>query len=495
MASIRGGSMPIGQRAAWLYHESGVASLYETGRDAWLVIMARTCRMFAFGAVSLIMALFFAELEFSDLQIGVFMTLTLTGDVILGLVVTLMADGLGRRRVLFAGGLLMAISGLVFSYFESFWVLLPAAVVGVVSATGSDFGPFRAIEESMLSHLTSPKTRADVLSWYVTSSSLGAAAGTEVAGRFNEALRSREGWDVKGTYHATFWVYIVMGLLNMVLALSMSARCEAAREPVEATGEAAQGLLDEDQATDEDDGHAVPPAAKKNEQIKSRFSQVSSATRIVMYRVWFLLAIDSLADGMCSNTLTNYYLDRKFHLAKSTLGDIMSTAHVLATVSAVFAGPLARHIGLVNTMVFTHLPSSIAVLLFPAPQSLALTVIFLFLRYGLNNMDQAPRTAFIAAVVRPEERTAVMGITTTVRTLASTLGPSITGALAGSENFWVAFVVGGALRVLYDLGLWVMCINMRLHAHEPNAPQPIPLRDSAEEAPVDTGTPQRDEHS
>ncbi|KAH8178536.1 major facilitator superfamily protein [Sarocladium implicatum] len=460
---------------ARLYHESGIRSVSQTGLDAVLVILARTCRMFAFGAASLIMALFFAELDFTDVQIGMFMTLTLVGDVALSFIMSLMADGLGRRRVLLAGGLLMTMSGVVFALFENFWILLLAAVIGVISASGSDFGPFRAIEESTLSHLTNPKTRSDVLSWYVTVSSLGSAAGTELSGRIVETLRNLDGWDILRAYHALFWVYVIMGLLNVVLAASMSSRCElndsTAKEEQEATGESAQGLLDPSQDADDDDDDVSRPVSKQKqspsaESKKSRFSQISAATRSVMYRLWFLLTVDSLADGMVSYTLTNYYLDRKFHLSKSRLGDIMSICYILGAVSTVFAGPLARHLGLVNTMVFTHVPSSLAVLLFPAPSGLVLTIILLFVRTGLNNMDQAPRTAFIAAVVRPEERTAVMGITSTLRTMAATIGPTLTGALAQSDKFWVAFVIGGALRLAYDFGLWAMFINMKLYEHE-----------------------------
>lgn len=449
---------------AWLYAVSGLASLHTTGRDALLIILSRTARMFAFGAISLTMALFFAELGFSDLRIGLFMSLTLLGDVALGLLVTLTADSLGRRRVILGGGLLMALSGLVFSYFESFWVLLPAAVVGVVSAGGADFGPFRAIEESMLAHITVQETRAHVLSWYVTCSSLGSAAGTEIAGRFLEALRHKEGWDMLRVYHAGFLVYVVMGGLNMVFALLLSKRCEIKQEEErEDLDEAAERLLDE---TDGDVSPTNPEPAVQTPaeppSRKSRFSRISAPTRSVMYRLWFLLIIDSLADGMVSKTLTTYYLDRKFALTKARLGDIMSAALILATVSTVFAGPLAHYIGLLNTMVFTHLPSSAAVLLFPFPSSLWVTVGLLFVRWGLNNMDQAPRAAFISAIVRDEERTAVLGITSALRTLAMTLGPSFTGGLAQGGRFWVAFVVGGSLRIVYDLGLWAMFVNVRL---------------------------------
>ena len=176
----------------WLSQEFGLSSLHSTGRDAYLIILSRCTRMLAYGTNSLILALFFSALNFSDEYIGLFMTLTLLGDVLLSLGLTLVADRVGRRRVLFSGSILMVLSGATFALFENFWILLFAAVVGVISATGSDFGPFRAIEESTLSHLTNPKTRSDVLAWYVTTASLGSAIGTELSGRIVDVLQRRD---------------------------------------------------------------------------------------------------------------------------------------------------------------------------------------------------------------------------------------------------------------------------------------------------------------
>ncbi|KAI5919600.1 major facilitator superfamily domain-containing protein [Camillea tinctor] len=460
----------------WIYDEFGIASVYNTGRDAWLIIFSRACRMFAYGAAALIIALFFAALEFSDYYIGLFMTLTLIGDVLLSLGLTLVADRVGRRRVLLAGATLMIISGAVFTYFENFWILLLAAVVGVISATGSDFGPFRAIEESTLSHLTTPKTRSDVLSWYVGISILGSAAGTEASGRIVEFLRNRDGWELVDAYHGIFYLYIIMGLLNVLSVLLMSKKCELLNE--KAKIEESEMLLDETRESDEitdrtsdERSNVSRPATSLNPPItekKSRLAQISAPTRSIMYGLWFLLAVDSLADGMVSFSLTNYYLDRKFHVSKSFLGDIASTSYFFSFLSTILASPLARKIGLIKTMVFTHLPSSTAVVLFPLPNSISLTVVLLFVRMALNNMDQAPRAAFIAAVVKPEERTAVNGITSTLRTLAATIGPSVTGILAGNDRFWIAYVVAGSLRIAYDLGLFVMFVNMKLHTHEPD---------------------------
>lgn len=453
----------------YAYQESGLASLWTTGRDAWLIIFSRCCRMFAYGASSLILALFFNELKVSDSRIGLFLTLTLVGDVILSLVISLIADRVGRRRTLLFGAALMVLAGVTFWLSENYWILLPAAVVGVLSATGGDTGPFRAIEESTMSELTVPETRSDVLSWYITTAALGSASGTAAAGRMVQWLQAKDGWTLLDAYHVCFGVYALMGVLAFLGAFALSPKCElkqTVQPEEEDAGEAAEGLLHEED-------HELGPVSQSHKLTKepkpkaSKIAQISKETRNIMYALWFLLMVDSLADGMVSMSLTTYYMDEKFHLPKSTLGDVLSASYFLAACSTIFAGPLARHIGLVNTMVFTHIPSSLAVLLFPLPQNKFLTFALLLLRVGLNNMDQAPRAALIAAVVKPEERTAVMGITSTLRTLANVTGPSFTGLLADSDRFWIAFVFGGALRLAYDIGLFVMFINVQLYKHEP----------------------------
>ncbi|KAI9054765.1 hypothetical protein LZ554_001914 [Drepanopeziza brunnea f. sp. 'monogermtubi'] len=461
--------MAVLDSCRWLYRELGLHSLYEAGRDSWLIIGARCCRMIAFGTVGLILALFFSELGFSDGYIGLFMTLTLLGDVLLSVLLTAVADRLGRRRVLLGGSVMMLASGAVFAYFENYWVLLLGAVVGVISATGGDFGPFRAIEESILSTLTGPKSRADVLSWYVTVATLGQSVGTEASGRVVHYLQHLDGWTLIRAYHALFWVYAGVGVLNMIFMALLSDRCEAPKTEEEKATEEAEVLLDDADGSSQDEEER-DDAARTDQttarEKQSLFARISPETRGTMYKLWFLLVADSLADGMTPYTLTTYYMDQKFHMKKSTLGDITSISYFLSFVSTIFASPLCRRLGLVNTMVFTHLPSSAAVLLFPLPSSLAMTVILLIIRTGLNNMDQAPRAAFIAAVVKPEERTAIMGITSMLRTLASAAGPTVTGLLAGQHRFWIAFVAAGALRIAYDLGLFAMFVNMELYQHE-----------------------------
>jgi hypothetical protein len=280
-----------------------------------------------------------------------------------------------------------------------------------------------------------------------------------LSGRLVDVLQRRDGWTDVDAYHAVFWVYSGMGLFNMFLTLLLSSKCEVKKE-IET--EESEILLDEMNAEE----NAPPTQAPQKPKKQSYFAQISPGTRSTMYKLWFLLIVDSLADGMVGYSLTVFYMDQKFHPRKSTLGDITSISYILSACSTVFAAPLARRLGLVNTMVFTHIPSSAAVLMFPFPSGIHLTVAFFYLRTSLNNMDQAPRTALIAAVTKPEERTAIMGITAMVRTLAATAGPTVTGFLADSDKFWIAFVLAGALRLCYDLGLWAAFVNMKLYQHE-----------------------------
>lgn len=339
------------------------------------------------------------------------------------------------------------------------------------------------LSRSIISQLTTPSTRSDVLAWYVTLSAWGSSIGSEASGRIIEHLQHKDGWTIKDAYHSLFWVYAVMGLVNAVIVLCLGKECEAdALQKKENYQQVAQEEGEDESLESTERPDEVSPVepspqptsparpTSKFHSFRSRLASwtghISGSTLSIVWKLWALLALDSLADGMVPYSLTTYYMDTKFHPRKSTLGDVVSVSYFLQAVGGLFAGPMAKKIGLVNTMVFTHIPSSAAVLLFPLPNAFWITVILLFVRSGLNNMDQAPRTALIAAIVKPEERTAVMGITGMFRTLAATTGPMVTGFLAGSDRFWVAFVAGGAFRLTYDVGLWVLFVNIKLHQHE-----------------------------
>ncbi|KAK4997376.1 hypothetical protein LTR66_003200 [Elasticomyces elasticus] len=447
-------------------NELGITTLLASGRDTYLLLLTRSIRMFAYGSSTLILALYFSALGHSDTKIGLFMTLTLIGDVLISLALTFIADALGRRRILILGALLMSLSGAIFASVENYWILMFAAVVGVISPSGNEIGPFRAVEESTLAQLSEPKTRSDIFAWYVVVGTLGTAGGSLGCGWMVQRLQS-DGWTAVSAYRAIFWIYTIIGFLKAGLTLLLSPACEAqpAPKPIEeeTQGEEAEAFLS-------NTGTPAPAKAPPPKKGKNALSQISPASRLILLKLCGLFFFDSLASGMVPFSLIAFYMDRKFGMASGTLGTVMSSAQFVSSIGNIFASSIAKRIGLVKTMVFTHLPSAIFLSLLPAPQVLWLTIVFLVARASLASMDQAPRSAFLSAIVKAEERTAVMGIVNTVKTLSQSSGPLITGVLAGKGRFWIAFVVAGGLKAGYDLGMLTMFVNLRIEGEEHRKP-------------------------
>ncbi|QDS76873.1 hypothetical protein FKW77_003612 [Venturia effusa] len=494
----------------YLYRLTGLSSVVATGWDAWLIILTRTSRMFAYGFNALIMALFFEEMGYADDLMGLFFTLTLLGDVLLSLLLTLVADGLGRRKVLFGGSALMVLSGAAFALSENYWVLLFAAVVGVISPSGGEIGPFRAIEESTLSHLTVPDTRAEVLTWYIVTATVGTSAGLVFCGNLVDRLQEK-GWTAKEAYHTLFWIYSACGVANMLLTLFLSSKCEAeshssnqeqkyksvpqaepssSRSPsprTHARTPSSTPLMDSDGRPSPPPAapaiHSKPPPAPKPKSggIASKFAQISPESRPILYKLTAIMSLDSLSSGMSAQSLLSLYITRRFSIPKGYLGSILSVSSFIAAFMNIWSGAIAKRIGLIKTMVFTHLPSAIFLALLPVPRKLWGTVALLFARSCLSSLDQAPRTAFIAAVVKPGERTAVMGIVNVLKILAQSGGPSVTGLLAGHRLFWLAFVLAGSFKVCYDIGLLTLFVGTKLHKYEGNQENAQPARDEEEE--------------
>lgn len=451
--------------------ELGLLTITGAPRDVLLIFTTRFLRMAAYGSASLILALFFSSLGIPEARIGLFMTLTLLGDVALSLALTLVADAAGRRRILLLGCFGMILAGAVFAVSSNYWVLLVAAVMGVISVSGNEIGPFRAVEESVLAGLVGEDGRSDVFAWYVVVGTLGSAAGLLGAGQLVEGLK-KGGWTELQAYRAVFCLYGAVGVVKGVVTMLLSTRCEVdggathAYQPVGAKQNGPTVATDDT----EEDGDEEPAQSNSNarplpqQKPKMGFAQLSNKTRFTLLRLCALFAIDSLASGMVPYSLINFYLDRKFHMPKSSLGDIMSVVWVMASIGNVFASAISKRIGLVKTMVFTHLPSAIFLALLPSANVVWLTVVLLVARGVLASMDQAPRSAFLSKVVAAEERTAVMGIVNVVKTLSQSGGPTVTGILAGNDRFWIAFVVAGSMKASYDLGLLTFFLKVEKQA-------------------------------
>ena len=454
--SLHPSNMPDNRHRSMLARvadELGFITLLHARSDVFLLLCTRFIRMLAYGASSLVLALYLAELGHSDVMIGVFMTLTLAGDVLLSLCLTFVADRAGRRRILMLGGLLMTSSGVIFALCSNYWILLMAAVVGVISSSGNEIGPFRAVEESTLAHLIEPPRRSDIFAFYVVVGTLGGAAGSIIGGWTTQAL-SQSGSDKINAYSSMFWLYAAIGLFKVILTLCLSAECEVHQTPEQ---DDRRPLLGEQNSTLRP---SSPSKSKKTTNMSK--SRLSKETALLLLRLCTLFFFDSLGSGMMPNSLIAYFIWRKFGLLQGKLGNIIAMAQFVSSIGNLFASTLSKRIGPVKTMVCTHLPSAVFLAMIPLPASLLLTVVLIVARSSLSSMDQAPRSVFLSAIVKSHERTAVMGIVNTSKTLSQSLGPVITGLLADHGDFWIAFIVAGSVKILYDIGFLAMFLNAKL---------------------------------
>jgi MFS family permease len=313
--------------AQWLGRELGLATMRHAGRDVYIIILARYIRLFAYGSVALILALFFQEQGFSDEQIGLFMSLTLLGDVVISLLLTLVADTLGRRRTLLLGAMSMAISGAVFATTSNYVALLLAAIIGVISPSGNEIGPFRAVEESTLAHLVAEDKRSDVYTWYVVLAVLGTSTGLAVGGVAVDNLQALDGWSDLDAYRAIFWIYTGVGCIKALMTLFLSQRCEHSdwndqRDKSAASAETEPLLSGNESENENTATREVAP--KKPKKFWHSLSKISRSSRVVLIKLCSLFFLDSLGSGMVPFSLINYYMERKFDLPKGKLGGIMS---------------------------------------------------------------------------------------------------------------------------------------------------------------------------
>lgn len=431
--------------------EIGLASLYRSTLDTKLLIIQRFVRLFAYGASTIILVPYLSVLGFSDTRIGLFMTLTLVGDVVISFLLTLITDGIGRRWMLALGAILMAASGVIFGLVGNYWVLLIAAIVGIISPSGNEIGPFRAIEESTLAHLSSASVRPDIFAWYSLFGSAGAAFGMMTCGWIVTALHSSSRWSKVRAYQVIFLAYGAIGLVKLALALCLSPKCEADR-PVPAPPS-----RDSEQAPLLANPEAPPPQQKKTR--RSLLPHISKESRSIFVKLVLLFSLDSFASGLAPLTWTTTFFGRKFGLKEGYLGSLFFTTSIIAALSVLVAASLARRIGNVKTMVFTHLPSAVCLALLGLPSQLPLAMALLIFRACTQTMDVAPRSAFLAAVILPHERTAIMGSINVFKTAAQSIGPAITGLLVGRNLFWVAFLMAGSLKAVYDISILAVFVN------------------------------------
>ncbi|KAL6893345.1 major facilitator superfamily domain-containing protein [Trichoderma evansii] len=457
--------------------ELGLVSLFHSPLDVKLLCLQRFVRLFAYGGSTLVLVPYLQALGISKTNIGLFMTLTLVGDVCISFILTIVADGLGRKTILSMGALMVVGSGITFAICQNYWILLAAAIFGVISPSGNEIGPFRAIEESVVAHLTEPASRSDVYAWYSLLGQAGVACGLMTCGWVIQYVSTVLQWEHVDAYRLVFLGYAAVGLVKLTLTLLLSTAVEADGKASTSKKTAISNEIGRTETSPLLDSANANGSLQTTEEQKSRgrFSSllpdISREGYTMMTSLCIFFAIDSLASGIISMSWVTYFFRWRYSIKEGELGSIFFVTSLTSACSMLVASSLAKRFGNIKTMVFTHLPSSIFLSLIPAFPDVRLSLLFLWLRSSTASMDVAPRAAFLAAVIQPNERTAIMGVINVCKTVGASLGPFLTGTLADHGFFWVAFVTAGCLKVGYDLGILAVFTNHERHAAERENPR------------------------
>jgi MFS family permease len=388
--------------------------------DGYLLFGTRVIRMFAYGFLSVVLVLYLAQLGLSEGLIGLLLSLTLIGDAAISLWMTTTADRIGRRRILMAGASLMLFAGVLFAVTDKLAVLVIAAIIGVISPSGYEVGPFLPVEQAALSQIIPDTARTQVFAWYNLVGSFATAAGALCGGVLTEALRQAGLIPLNG-YRTVLILYGVMGVILAALFKQLSPQVEAVPS----------------------DGPQTP----------THFG-LHRSRRIVL-RLSTLFGLDAFAGGLVVQSLVAYWFHVRFGVEPAALGAIFFGANILAGISALAAAWVAARIGLVNTMVFTHLPSNVLLMLVPLMPNLPLAIAVLFARFSISQMDVPARQSYTMAVVAPDERSAAAGVTGIARSIGAAISPALAGVFLGNPVFLGApFFVAGALKLVYDILLY-----------------------------------------
>ncbi len=395
-------------------------SLRGLSRDGRLLFLARMARMFGYGFLAVILALYLEALGFDGAQIGLLLTLTLVGDTAVSLWMSTRADRWGRRGMLIGGALLVLGAGLVFIASSQFVVLLIAATIGVISPSGYEVGPFLAIEQSALSEIVADERRTGVFAWYNLMGSLATAAGS-LFGGWVARLGQEWGMAPLDSYRLVLAGYAFMGIVMAGIFWRTSHAIEVPASPVVAVG------------------------------VSRTWLGLHRSSGLVL-RLAGLFSIDAFAGGFVIQSILAYWFHLRFGADEGMLGMIFFGANLLAGISALAATAMAARFGLINTMVFTHLPSNVLLMLVPVMPTLPLAILLLLVRFSISQMDVPTRQSYIMAIVSPDERSTAAGVTGTARTVGASLAPVFSGLLLSSPALLSGpFFLAGGLKIVYDL--------------------------------------------
>lgn len=387
--------------------------------DISLLFTTRIIRLFCYGFLSVILALYLVAAGLTEAQVGLLFTFTLIGDAGITLWLTTSADRFGRKRTLIVGAILMAGAGLGFVLTRNYILLIIAAIIGVISPSGKEIGPFLSVEQASLSQLVPDEKRTGYFAWYNLAGSFAAAFGALTGGWLAQFLQNN-GWSLFDSYRTVLMGYAIGGFVLLFLFFSLSSAIEV-----------------------------VP----QSDNMKRTLGLHRS--RKVVFKLSSLFALDAFAGGLIVQSMFAYWFYVRFGVEAGTLGSIFFGANILAGISALLAIRIARAIGLINTMVFTHIPSNILLILLPFMPSLQLAIGLLLLRFSISQMDVPTRQSYTMAVVDPDERSAASGVTSIARSVGASISPVLTGLFFSIPALLsTPFVLSGSLKIIYDLMLF-----------------------------------------
>jgi MFS family permease len=386
--------------------------------DGKLILLARSLRTFGYGFLAVVLGVYLSLLKIDAVQIGLLFTLALLGSAILTIGFAFVADKWGRKKVLILYSLLMAVSGLVYCVSDNFWVLVTASLTGTISATSGEVGPFLALEQAILPQTTTDQKRTRLFAVYNLLGTFSGAVGAGFVGLVAYLTSLFSAQPELVTTRVLLGLYSVLAIINLFLFLRLSDRVEI----------------------------VVKPLARPFLGLHK--------SRATVYKLSALFWLDAFAGGFIVQSLVAYWFNIRFGLGLDVLGLIFFGANLMSALSFLLAEPLAKKIGLINTMVFTHLPANVMLMFLPFMPTAGLAVALLLVRQALSQMDVPTRQSYTMAVVEPDERTAAAAFTSVARNLATASSPVLAGLAFQVVTLGLPFLLAGGIKIVYDLTLW-----------------------------------------
>jgi MFS family permease len=437
--------------------------------DGRLILAARIIRTFGYGFLSVILSIYLALLGFNGVQVGLILSTSLINGILFNVIASYYADKLGRKNLLIIYSLLMFSSGIIFFITDNYVALIVAAFVGTINVTGSETSAFLSIEQAILPRTSRDiKKRNTLFAIYNSVGTLAMSAGILLSGLPTVVQQYINDLSLAESMKILFLIYSLLGLACVLIYLRLSKDVEVTAteksSPINSTG---QGHEKFNTNKKSNGGQSLP---QNNEQRKLLFSSIlSPRSKGIVTKLSALFAIDSFAGGFVIQSIVSLWFYARFGADLSTISYILSISGVVTAFSFMAAARIADKIGLINTMVFTHLPANILIIVVAFAPTLPIAAILYLIRMALSQMDVPTRQSYIVSVVKDEERTAATGITNISRNISQTLSPTLAGYIIQSLSlFFAPFLIGGVLKVIYDIALYFSFRNIKPQQEEDN---------------------------